>query len=200
MHQPSIIQFSFLCMKWSLTVFSTQTFCLKLISFNTLNVKVKVSQSCLILCDPMDYTVHGILQAENTGVDCHALLQQIFPPQGLNPGLPHCRETLPAEPQGKPKNTGVGWVVYPFSSDLPDPGIEPGSLALQVDSLPTELSGKHLNSLLYIKYSLCFLKNLELCFILKLPAVIKLSLLQAVINEKQSGKMEGGRAQDIIYS
>ena len=26
-------------------------------------VKVKVAQSCLILCDPMDYTAHGILQA-----------------------------------------------------------------------------------------------------------------------------------------
>ena len=26
-------------------------------------VKVKVSQSCPILCDPMDYTVHEILQA-----------------------------------------------------------------------------------------------------------------------------------------
>ena len=25
-------------------------------------VKVKVAQSCLTLCDPMDYTVHGILQ------------------------------------------------------------------------------------------------------------------------------------------
>ena len=25
--------------------------------------KVKISQSCLTLCDPMDYTVHGILQA-----------------------------------------------------------------------------------------------------------------------------------------
>ena len=27
------------------------------------NVKVKVAQLCLTLCDPMDYTVHGILQA-----------------------------------------------------------------------------------------------------------------------------------------
>ena len=26
-------------------------------------VKVKVAQWCLTLCDPMDYTVHGILQA-----------------------------------------------------------------------------------------------------------------------------------------
>ena len=43
-------------------------------------------------------------------------------------------EYLPAEPQGKPQNTGV--------MDLLDPGIEPGFPALQVDSLPTELSGK----------------------------------------------------------
>ena len=28
-----------------------------------MKVKVKVAQSCLTLCDPMDYTVHGILQA-----------------------------------------------------------------------------------------------------------------------------------------
>ena len=28
-----------------------------------LSVYMKVTQSCLILCDPMDYTVHGILQA-----------------------------------------------------------------------------------------------------------------------------------------
>ena len=26
-------------------------------------VKVKVTQSCASLCDPIDYTVHGILQA-----------------------------------------------------------------------------------------------------------------------------------------
>ena len=26
-------------------------------------VKVKVTQSCLTPCDPMDYTAHGILQA-----------------------------------------------------------------------------------------------------------------------------------------
>ena len=31
---------------------------------------------------------------------------------------------------------------FPFPEDLPDPGIEPGSPALQADSLPTELSGK----------------------------------------------------------
>ena len=29
----------------------------------------------------------------------------------------------------------------PFSGDIPDPGIEPGSHALQADSLPSELPG-----------------------------------------------------------
>ena len=31
---------------------------------------------------------------ENSGVGCHFLLQEIFPTQGSNPGLPHCREVL----------------------------------------------------------------------------------------------------------
>ena len=35
----------------------------------------------------------------------------------------------------------------PSPADLPDPGIEPGSPALQVDSLPTELFVTHRNSL-----------------------------------------------------
>ena len=34
-----------------------------------------------------------------------------------------------------------GW-SFPSPGDLPDPGIKPESPALQVDSLPTELSGK----------------------------------------------------------
>ena len=31
---------------------------------------------------------------QNTGVGCHSLLQGIFPTQGSNPGLPHCRRIL----------------------------------------------------------------------------------------------------------
>ena len=47
----------------------------------------------------MDYSlpgssVHGILQAKNTGVGCHSLLQGIFQTQGLNLGLLHCRKIL----------------------------------------------------------------------------------------------------------
>ena len=55
-----------------------------------------VTQSCPILCDPMDcnplgFFVHGDSLSRNTGLDCHALLQGIFPTQRSNPGLPHCR-------------------------------------------------------------------------------------------------------------
>ena len=49
-------------------------------------------------------------------------------------------DSLPSQPPGKPKNTGVGSPI-PFPGELPNPEIEPGSPALQVDSLPTELSG-----------------------------------------------------------
>ena len=31
---------------------------------------------------------------KNTGVGCHSFLQGIFPTQGSNPGLPHCRQIL----------------------------------------------------------------------------------------------------------
>ena len=31
---------------------------------------------------------------KSTGMGCHFLLQGIFPTQGSNPGLPHCRQTL----------------------------------------------------------------------------------------------------------
>ena len=34
------------------------------------------------------------------------------------------------------------WIAIPFSRDLPNPGMEPGSPALQADSLPSEPPGK----------------------------------------------------------
>ena len=71
-------------------------------------VKVKVAQSCPTLCDPMDYTVRGILQAR-------ILEWQLFPSPGnlpnpvIEPRSPSLQaDSLPAEPQGRPKNTRVG--------------------------------------------------------------------------------------------
>ena len=60
----------------------------------------EVPQSCLTLCDPMDCSLTRFLRpwhdvpGKNTGVGCHFLLQEIFLTQGLNPGLPHCMQTL----------------------------------------------------------------------------------------------------------
>ena len=66
---------------------------------------MKAARSCPTLCDPVDYTVHGILQART-------LEWVAFPsPRDLpNPGIePTLRaDSLPAEPPGKPKSTGVG--------------------------------------------------------------------------------------------
>ena len=61
---------------------------------NSVWSEVRVSQSCPTLWDLMDYTVHGISLGQNTGVGSLSLLQGIFPTEGLNPGLPHCRQIL----------------------------------------------------------------------------------------------------------
>ena len=58
-----------------------------------------VTLSCPILCNPIDCSlpgssVHGDSPGKKTGVGCHTLLQGVFPTQGLNPGLPHCRHIL----------------------------------------------------------------------------------------------------------
>ena len=51
---------------------------------------------------------------QNTGMGSLFLLQGIFPTQGSDPGLPILQaDSLPAEPPGKPKNTGVGSLSLP---------------------------------------------------------------------------------------
>ena len=68
----------------------------------------------------MDYTVHGILQARILEWLAFSLLQGIFPSQGLNPGLPHCRRILyQMSHKGSPKI--LEWIAYPFSSGSSPP-------------------------------------------------------------------------------
>ena len=66
-------------------------------------VKVKVTQSCPALSDPMDYTVQEILQAR--------ILEWVaipFSRGSSQPRSPTLRaDSLLAEPPGKPKDTGV---------------------------------------------------------------------------------------------
>ena len=57
-------------------------------------LKVKVIQSCLTLRDPMDYIVHGILQARILEWVAFPFSRGIFPTQGSNWRLLHCGQIL----------------------------------------------------------------------------------------------------------
>ena len=107
-------------------------------------VAVFFSKSCSVVSYSLQ--PHGLYcpwnsPGQNTGVGSLSLLQGIFPTQGSKPGLLHCRWILyQLSHKGSPRI--LEWVAYPSPVNLPDPGIDLGSPALQVDSLPTELSGK----------------------------------------------------------
>ena len=56
-----------------------------------------VALSCPTLCDSMELTkllCPWDSPGKNTGVGCYSILQGIFPTQGSNPGLLHCRQIL----------------------------------------------------------------------------------------------------------
>ena len=89
--------------------------------------EVKVARSCPTLWD-----LHGLYSSwnslgQNTGLGSCSLLQGIFPAQGSNPGLPHCRRI--ATP-GSLSPTTLEWVAYPLAGgwifptqvDIPDAG------------------------------------------------------------------------------
>ena len=120
-------------------------------------------ESCSVVSDSLQ--PHGLYSpwnspGQNTGVGSLSLLQGIFPTQGSNPGLPHCRRILPAlqadssciagrfflpvEPQGKPKNTGVG------------------SLSLLQQIFPTQGSNQGLLHCRQILYQLSYQGNLNM--------------------------------------
>ena len=99
-------------------------------------VKVKVSQSCLTLCDPMDYIVHGILQAR--------ILKWVAFPFSRGSSQPRDQTQVSCIAGGFFTSWGTSkaqenWSGKPILSagDRPNPGTKPGSPALQEDSLPT---------------------------------------------------------------
>ena len=62
------------------------------------NMKVKSLSRVRLFATPWTVTYQAPLSMDfpgnSTGMDCHFLLQRIFPTQGSNPGLPHCRRPL----------------------------------------------------------------------------------------------------------
>ena len=78
---------------------------------------LKVSHQVLIgsSMEPVRLLCPWNSPGQHTGVGCHSLLQAIFPTQGSNWGLSHCRQILyHLSHQGSPRI--LEWVAYPFFS------------------------------------------------------------------------------------
>ena len=99
------------------------------------------SESHSVLSDYSPWDSPG----QNTEICRLSLLWRIFPTQGWNPGLPHCRQILyHLSHRGSPRI--LERVAYLSPVDLTNPGMEPVSPVLPADSLPTELSVKRSES------------------------------------------------------
>ena len=87
-------------------------------NFISITTKVIESESYSVMSDSLQ--PHGLYSpwnspGQNTGVGSLSLLQGIFPTQGLNPGLLHCRWILyQLSHKGSPRM--LEWGAYPFSS------------------------------------------------------------------------------------
>ena len=129
-----------------------------LISINSSKVEKWKSLSCVQL-----FSIPWNSPGQNTGVGSLFLLQGIFPTQGLNLGLLHCRQ-----------------ILYQMSHKW-NPRMEPGSSALQVDSLPVELSGKPYFYFLTMSYFMSQDFIQDTMFYLIMISSCLFSLLQSVI-------------------
>ena len=114
-----------------------------IITINTyiLNEKVK-SKLSPNLCNPTVYSPWNS-PGQNTGVGSLCLLQRIFPTQGSDPGLPHCKRVLyQLSHKGRPRI--LVWVAYPLASRSSWPRNQTRVSFIVGRYLPTELSGKSL--------------------------------------------------------
>ena len=103
-------------------------------------LKVKVTKSCLTLCNRMDYTVYGILQAR--------ILERVAVPfsrdssnPGIEPRSPHCRWILyQLRHRGSPRI--LEWVACPFSRGSSRPRNQTQIFCIASRFFPAEPSGK----------------------------------------------------------
>ena len=113
---------------------------------NLSSVKVKVTQSCLTLCNSIDYMVHGILQAR--------ILEWVAVPFSKGSSQPRDQTQVFCIAGGflttwATREAQEYWSGEPIPSpaDFPDPGTRLGSPALQVDSSLVNVSQLTLVSL-----------------------------------------------------
>ena len=123
------------CKTWHRTVIGYQTF------YRVCGCCCSATKSCVTVCNPTDYKVRGILQAR--------ILEWVAFPFSRGSSQPRDQTQVSCIAGGfftswAKREAQEYWSGYPIPSpeNLPNPGIKPGFPALQVDSLPTEISGK----------------------------------------------------------
>ena len=127
----SITEYSFCCFPFA-TLTCTES------SLDPDFVPESESESCSVVSD--SFRPHELYSpwnspGQDTGMGSLSLLQGIFPTQGLNPGLPLCRQILyQLSHKGSPRI--LEWVACPFSSGSSRPRNWTRSPALQAESLP----------------------------------------------------------------
>ena len=90
-------------------------------------MKVKVAQSYLTVYDPVDYTVHGILQARIVEWVAFPFSSGSSQPRDGTQVSALQVDSLPVEPKGKPENTGVGSLSL-LQAIFSTQGLNPGLL------------------------------------------------------------------------
>ena len=91
-----------------------------------------VIQEIFIECLPLPNVVLAIIWEMCCAVLCCSVVSDSLQPHGLQP----------SSPWGFFRQEYWNGLPFPPSGDLPNPGIEPRSPALQADSLPSELPRK----------------------------------------------------------
>ena len=84
-----------------------------------MDLKLEVAQSRPTVCNPWAIQF-SIAPGQDTGVGSLSLLQEIFPTQEPNPGLPHCRQIL-YQLSYKGSLRILERASYPFSSESSRP-------------------------------------------------------------------------------
>ena len=138
-------------------------FHVSIISLTFLSRKVKVAQSCLTLCNPMDYTVNGILQAR--------ILEWVAFPFSSGSSQPRdwtqvshiAGRFFTSWATGKPKNTGVGR-LFLLQCTLQPRNLN-GVSCVAVDSLPTELWQKPCTYIMTAKIKMLKEPRIFICII-----------------------------------
>ena len=126
--------------------------------------------------------VHGLYSpwnspGQNTGRGSPSFLQGIFPTQGSNPGILHCRQILYQLSHKGSQEYWSGWSI-PSPVDLPNPEIqlnEINYLALQLTSSIGDLGLGHLILPLLSRFS-----HVRLCAGSPVPGILQARTLEWV--------------------